>query len=1025
MKLALKILAGVLGFIFLLIITLNIYFTNERLQSIVMPYVDEAVGRSVEVESLSLTFFSTFPRPGLSINNMNIPGETEQDTLASLDELVVGVELFSLFGDEISISEIKLDRPRFTYTVYEDSTTNLDFLMAEETEEDPSEAYAINIPYLEVTGGSFGYNDRTTQTKASFNDLNADITLRYADLIESTADLTAGGFSASSEGSSYVSDLPVSLTQQSTIDMDSEVLDLTEGTLSIRGLGLNLSGTISDWSNDMAADLAFNTSSDNLDELLRLVPPEFAEYTEGLDTRGSVSIDGSLQGPLAGEELPDFDFNMNVTDGYLKNPDLPQAVEQIQLQAEATNELLTVRQFEATAGDNAFTASGEMENPLEEDGPFSLDMSGDIDLATVSEFFDIAEFDIEELSGMLALNITANGNRNDPENATFDGTFNLSDGLLQYADVARPIEDINIDADATEERISIQSLGLMAADNSFSMQGTVQRPLDEVNRSVDLETDLRFDLATVKEFYPISEDTLSMKGMLTAQATLRGAADQIERSVQSGTITLENGRIDYAELGQPIEDITFESSLEGNLLTINNARFVMGENSLSGTGSITDYLSENPAIDLQLDGLADFSEIAQFYDLEPTINELTGTSELNLSAKGPIYDPAAMTFNGSLNISNLVMRGDSLIQPVENLNGELELSPQSADLTSLSFDFGSSDIRLSGSLSDYMQYLRLREDREAIPQLSGTYHSDFLNMDELIDWEDTTDSEPTPIYLPHLNSSVTAEIGELLITGVTMRQVEGSAGTTPERIELEEATAELFDGQATGSFIWNVPDPERTEITFEGALDSLQAERFFEEYAVLGEESKVHEYLSGAFSAEVTYFAELDEFLTPDIESTEMDGSFGMTKARFRGHPIQEEVADFLGVSELSNMALDEWQSTFTVSNSVLTFEDLQLTSGDIGAEISGTQHLVNDEIDFDIRLFLPPQFKDDIASVITERATEALEQENGTIMVPLKATRTSADPRIRPDEDVIRPIIEEYLKEQGGNVLRKLFDGN
>ncbi|MDX1585278.1 MAG: hypothetical protein R3222_00985, partial [Balneolaceae bacterium] len=103
MKTFLRIAGGILAFLLLLILGLNIYFTDARLQRMVMPYVDEAVGREVQVETMSLTFFSTFPQPGLSISNMSVPGDTPEDTLVSLDNLVVGVKLFSLFGDEISI----------------------------------------------------------------------------------------------------------------------------------------------------------------------------------------------------------------------------------------------------------------------------------------------------------------------------------------------------------------------------------------------------------------------------------------------------------------------------------------------------------------------------------------------------------------------------------------------------------------------------------------------------------------------------------------------------------------------------------------------------------------------------------------------------------------------------------------------------------------------------------------------------------------------------------------------------------
>jgi len=532
MKTFLRIAGGILAFLLLIILGLNIYFTDARLQKTVMPYVNEAVGRDVQVESMSLTFFSTFPQPGLSISKMSIPGETADDTLMSLDELVAGVKLFSLFGDEISINEIILDNPRFTYKIYPDSTTNVDFLLDPEAEEDTAAAgYAVNIPYFEVINGQFGYVDETSATDIKLQDLNATISLRYADLIESSIDMELGGLYATVENTAYAGGLPLSLSQKSTINLEEETVNLSSGTFSIRGLALDLSGSVSNWSSSTAIDLSFSTSSDNFGELLRLVPAEYHEEIQDLETRGSLAMEGNIKGTLGSEELPRFNASIKVDNGYVKNPDLPQAIENIRLNAKASNEMITVENLNANAGNNALSGSGSLEKPLEDNGAFSFNIKSDIDLSTISSFYDIGQFEIEEISGQMNLDATGQGNRAKPEAARFNADFQLANGTLKYRDVPKAIQDININAKADQDLITISNLNLAAAPNTFSMKGTIRKPLQEANRTINLDTNLRFDLASLKDFYPISEDTLEMNGILTAQATLDGRADQIERSV--------------------------------------------------------------------------------------------------------------------------------------------------------------------------------------------------------------------------------------------------------------------------------------------------------------------------------------------------------------------------------------------------------------------------------------------------------------------------------------------------------------
>jgi len=1025
MKTFLKIAGAIFGVLIVIIIGLNIYFTDERLKNTVMPYVDDAVGRTVNVEQMSLTLFSTFPQPGISIQNMSIPGEVEEDTLLSMDEIVVSVELFSLLGDQINISEISLQNPKFTYVVNADSTTNIDFLIAGETETDTTaESMGVNIPYFNISGGEFGYRDATTETNVHLDDLNADISLTYANLIKSTIDLQLGGLSASVGKSTYLNNLPLSMSQQSTINLENETVTLDEGTFSIRGLALNLTGSLSEWSNNLNGEFTFTSSSDNFGELLRLVPAEYEEYTEGLESRGVLSIDGTVQGALLGDQLPNFDIGVTVSDGYVKNPDLPQAIEDIQLTVNASNELVAVKNLTAQAGENNLSASGQLEKPLGDNGLFSIDFDSDVNLATVSKFYDIGQFDVENLGGKLTANGQASGNMATPEKATFDATISLSNGLLKYAEVAEPIENISIDAQANQSVITINNMELQAAANTFSMNGSINNPMDETQRSVNLTTDLDFDLATIKNFYPIAEDTLALRGQFKANATLKGKADQIENAVQSGSISLSNGFISHKSLGKPIENITLNSSLDGPNLNISKASFTTGDNNLGVSGNVRNYLSDDRTVDIQLTGKAALNQIKDYYELQPTITELTGLADLNLRVQGAPNNPANMQFNGQLTAQDINMDGDAMIQPVTDLNGKLNLSPGSVDLDQLTFNIGSSDIALSGSLRDYMEYLKAEKNRTTTPHLKGSYKSDLLDLDELIDWSDTTSTtEPIPIHLPDLTSSVSAKIGKMIVTGVTMTNLSAKASTTPTKITMNQASINLFDGKATGSFTWDVPQPERTNISFNGNLNGLQASAFFDEFQVLGEDSNFHEYVSGAFSAEVKYFTELNKFLEPVIETSTMDGNFGMTNSRIQGHPIQIKLATMLNAKEFNNIGLDKFNSTYSLKNSVFTINDLRMTSDDIGMELNGTQHMTSGKIDYQTKLFLPGRFKKGIASVISSQATEALTQDNGTIMVPLRMTGTQESPNIRPDKEAIAPIVKDYLKDKGKNLLKGLFD--
>lgn len=1019
MKTVWKIIGGVFLAILFLAIGLNFYFSDQRLKNIVLPYLSDAAGQPVEVESMSLSFFSTFPHPGIEINDLYVPG-AQGDTLLNVAKMTAGVELFPLLSNEVNVTELVLNRPRFTYKVYSDSTSNLDFFLTEpEADSAASPAYTIDIPYFEISNGHLGYRDFTSNTAAIFENLDGDLSLSYADSIKSSIDVEVGNFSLTIDSLNYVNGIPLTLTEESIIFPEREVIELKEGTFSIRGLAMDLAGSLRNWSDTLAVNLRFNSSTDNFGDLLRLFPEN--SYTKNLETRGSLALQGNVKGPITDKTKPDFDIKIDVSNGYLKDPDLPQPIEDIQLTAHATNKLATIDTLHAIAGANSVTGSGTLTKPLEKDGRFDMSFVADVDLSTVNQFYDITQLGLDRLEGQLDVDAQAAGTFNEPANAHFNGHAVLANGLIKYRDVPKAFTNINLNATGTQDLLTLKSLNLQAAENSLSAEGQILNLLNEDTRRINnMRTNIRFNLATLKDFYPIDEDTLRLSGLVSAQATLDGQAGQIERAVQSGSIVLKDGMIDYYKYEAPFRDITLEAILEGPRMTLVQSHINSAGNRVEATGVINDYLSENRTVNIRTQGSAKLSQLSNYYELKPAITDLGGDATFNLVIHGPLDTPQSLKLTGKLAIKNASMQGESIREPVKNMDGTFSLTPEKATLDNLSFNMGASDFNITGSLSHYMAYLEDETQRGTTPQLTGKLHSTYLNLDELINWSDT--SSTFNLELPDLVSNVSADIERMKITGVTMRNLQAQANSTPKQINMTSARVELFEGVATGSMTWEIPVGSPSTFNFKGALDSLRLEAFFKEYPILGENSQFHKFISGTFHTQVEYTTQISTALDPLLATTELTGSFGMSKARVVNHPLQQKLSSYTKINELRDVALDKWQSSVSVDDNILTFRDLSLTSDNIGLQLDGTQHLVTDKIDFHVALLLPARFKKTIASVITSQAAEALTRENGTLMVPLRITGNYSSPNIEPDQTVIRPLVQEYLKEKAADTLKKLF---
>lgn len=917
MKTFLKIIGGIIALIIILIIVLHFYFTNARLKEMVMPRLNEALGRQVSVDHLSFSILTTFPQVGLDVEGVAIPADQPKDTLAWLHQLTIKVDLIPLISKKVQIAGISLDQPHFVYHVYKNGHTNLDGLiraMSDTTAADTgSSSMPLDIRHFELTDGYFGYVNDSTNTAAYLNNVDASAGIHYGKVLDTDLSLSIDGLSFSKDGSHYLKNLPIKLKETSVINMDSEQVRLKQAQLTIQGLNLDLSGSVSQWSETPRVDLSFASGSSDFGALLRLLPPDMQSNISHYETHGSLALNGHVKGAVGGSELPSITAKLGVTDGYFKDPDLQEPIHNIRIRALFTNEKLTVDSLYAQAGSNVIQASGALTNPLGDNGRFSADVNGNVDLGTVSQFYPIGNMSIEALKGKLIMKAHINGKTSDPKATTGSGHLSLTNGYIKYKDLAKPLEDLTLAADISNNTIDVR-------------KGSVK----------------------------------------------------------------------------------------------------MGDNTVSITGSVRNYLTDDRIVNLSMKTSVHLDEIESLYSLKPLVTKMTGLATATLNVEGPVETPARLRLSGTMNLQNVNIEGDSLPEPIHNLNAKMTLTPSSAKLNTFKMYFGESDISLKGSVEQYMTLLENAPHKQPPASLTGSLTSRHFNFDGLIEWQEKhsnpNDTTPIPINLPYMKSSIDVVIDTLTATGVNITHMKANITTSPTEIRMNRGTFDLFGGKVSGKLVWEVPKPLKTHIIFKGTMDSVQVDQFFREYPVLGRKSRFYQYVKGKFSATVDYAADMLPYLSPDIKSTKANGTFGMRNATLQSHPVQKELAKLLKDPKLTKATLDDWTASYKMDDGVLTLKNVKLTSQDIGVRMDGTENLINDRLNFKMTALLPGRLGNGLGSVIGSQAVKVLRTDKGQIAVPILVRGTSEQPHLAIDKEVVKKMVGESAKNALKNELKKLF---
>lgn len=1012
-----------------LIIALSFYLSDERLKSMIVPQLNEMAGREIQVDRISYSLFRSFPSFSLVIEGFSVPDTDPQagddEVLASVDELLLAVNLVPLLSGNVNVSRLDVDRPVFNYVMYEDGRTNLDSLLefmdedAEPAAEEQAELQ-IDLQAIALRNGNIGYYDRSSRTTMLLRGLDADISLSYGQNLTSTIDASVDGLSVEVEGEAFLRNLPLSISQRSVIDLEQERANIEEGRLNIRGLDMDMSGEIADYGSEAPfIDLQINSSSDNFGALLELVPEAYKAEFEGVETRGALVLGAQISGRFGEDQIPDFEVVAGVEEGFLRYPDVASAIEDITLDMRANNNEVVIQSFTARAAGNAFSAEGLLNQPLEEDADFDFSMDLDLDLATIAEFYPLEDL---ELQGQLSVNASTQGRIDDAENARFSAIARLDDGFVQYAEVDEPIRNMNVAINANQSRIIIQSFAAEAAENRLTLSGTVREPLNEDQTSFQLVADASLDLASVPKFYPIDTDTLDMRGEFRFDGSASGRLADIENASISGRFSLEDGFLAYHELPKPIDELMFRGRISQRNLSLDASRLRTGNNNFTARGSVADYLTDNPVSDLLVEGQFDLSELHEFADLEPYINELSGHAESNIRVRGPVMEPERLRFNGMFELREFAVQSDSLPEPITRLDAVMDFSDAHVGIESFSMEMGSSDVSFEGELRNYMRLVE--ENGSELATLNARFHSGMLHVDEFYEYvppPEDAEPEPFPVELPRLEMNMDVDIGELIFLGISMTDISGEVSSTDTRFAVEDAVADVFEGDISGRLVWDVPDPEQTKITFEGNMNGLEIQDLLRQVNPAGLED-MDDYFSGRVSGDILYITEMDVFLEPVIPTTVSEGSFTMAQARMKDHPAQIRVADALRSQELRDLSLDDVDAIFNIESSVMTLERFNLTSQDIGLELEGTQHLETEEMDYTASVILPGRLSNNLEPVITSAGVSALTREDGKMPIPIRIRGTMEDPNVSLNTSEIQERIRDSASDSVRDRVRDLF---
>lgn len=492
-------LVAIFAILFIAILVTPYVFKGKILET-VKSEINKQVNADVKFDDFSLSIFSSFPNLTIEMENLSIVGKASfsNDTLLFVPLLNINIDLANAISGNIAIKEILISNPLITARLDSLGVANYDIMVASEADtltasqvseelvDNKSESGSVQmlINAFEIKNATIRYIDDSSKMAATISGLDF---LLHGDFKGSSSNLfmttNVNSLSFSMEGVDYLKAIPMSANVNLSADFDKSIYTLKENTVKIDEVVFNFQGDVKMEENGIATNLTFNAPETTFKNLLKLVPEFILKDLDKVKTSGNLALEGYVKGIYVdADHLPSFELLLGVSDGQIQYPDLPKAIEAINIEAgihhpgngDADLMVVDINKFGFTIGGNPVMSEWTFKTPIS-DLYISGLVNGKIDLASLKTAMPL---EASDLSGFIVADMKMMGNMSTIEKEEYEkfvaeGYLSLKSFLYKSADLPQGMYIKDATLDFSPKQINLKSFNATIGQSDMSMSGYI------------------------------------------------------------------------------------------------------------------------------------------------------------------------------------------------------------------------------------------------------------------------------------------------------------------------------------------------------------------------------------------------------------------------------------------------------------------------------------------------------------------------------------------------------------------------
>ena len=953
-----------------LLIAIPLIFKDRIVESI-RTEINKQIDAEVEFSDVNLSLIRSFPNLNVRIDDFEIKGKKEFEgvPLVDTDYVAVTINLSSLWkrNSPFEIRNLIFEGMDLNLVMLSDGSANFDILKdAENAEVDAvggeSAGFALDLRSYEIRNGNIFFEDLGGANKLAIYEINHSGGGNFSEEVFTLETLTnIKELYLSSGGISYLYALPVDWALNILADFNASTFEVVHNQLELNKLLLNFEGKVKLLEDDrMDIDLNLEAPGNAFEELFSVLPIAALAGLDDMEIRGGFDFRTAISGVFSevDEILPAIDMKLNVTDAFVRYPEMDLPINDIQIDL-AVNKpegpmddlLIDLSVFKFDLGNNPFSSSLFVSNPAS--NPFiKSNVDGHINLDEFSKVFPLEGMD--RLSGHVQALLNAEFNWENVENGEWDNLIFNGDIDLQSVVVAMSgFPEVNVPAakaSFNERSTTLGSSKIEIGSSDISFEGELGNILamfadnQPLNGNLMIRSHL-LDIDEMMQLFATDSDREAIK--IEDQYSEKSPFFNVD--IDAG---ISAGRIlfDYFE----ITEVNSQMNLKPHLLQLNNASLIINGSDIRG--------------DLTLEKWYEFA----MYGDRITIDANVISGHLDVDALMPPPSvPSEVTeepvmavvpdFLYTVHLNGRVDRLSFYDVEMSGLNTTGYLTESDIHIHTFNSRIFGDQLSGSGFIGNYMNYVFL--DETLVGELEIASGSVNLNnwmeafmideeQAEIKEGSKAMDEMEAVLVPANIDFGIKGRLNRLQYFDLVFSNVRGDIEIKDATLALHDFEGEIFNGKLglNGLYDTNEEDPF---VNMKLEMLNFNIPAAFQNMRMLAAVAPLFEYMNGFINSELIMNTRLGQGMMPVWNSFNAEGFFQTIEATILDLPVLEKIGERLKVSELKRLTLDNTENWFQINNG--TFELRPSTHQIAGTTMgfSGT-HQIGGEMDYLMEASIP-----------------------------------------------------------------------